>query len=212
LISFIDAGISDYLIYAEGTSDAYLRYIDIPAYKWGRKLGAVDDVNPGDGFKMSPEITKYTLPTKFLGIDGDNTIQGSVDQLSRAFVFGSPFKYQIGMNEIVNKMISIYINNKSIFMNGRYMDKNGLNISNSEVIASIIVSNNDDSLAIQIYNPTDNPISNLKINVDLSKLGIDKNISQITDLFMNSSISTVNNGFSINLDAKETLSYKVTLK
>ncbi len=209
--TFLNEGIDDYLIFVEGANDAYLKYVDIPAYMWARKLGAPDNVHPGDGVNMAPQITKYTIPVKFLGIDGVDTTNGSVDQLSRAFIFGSPFKYQFGMHPIVKDMIRIYESNKSIFMNGRYMDKNGLILSNDEIIASIIISNDKNSLAVSFYNPTSTSINNLKVNVDLEQLGLNKQISSITNLFTNDKVGFNNDGFTLNLDTKETVSFKLNL-
>ena len=55
---------------------------------WARKLGAPDNVNPGDGVNMSPNLSMYTIPAKFLGIDSYDTNYNH----AHAFLYASPLK------------------------------------------------------------------------------------------------------------------------
>lgn len=191
----------EYLIFAEGTTDAWIEYIDICSYMWGRKLYAPDNVRPGDGELMNPNITKYTIPSKFLGIESYQTEYSH----AHAFLFGSPI---LAPTSIDDKIIKIYEDNKEIYMYGRYMDTLGLNYINNNVDASVIVSENN-SFGIQLYNKSDNEVT-LYLEIDLYELGIVGKITNIKNLFDNSDVSFNDNKLTLKLEANSPIAFKVT--
>ena len=193
----------EYLIFAEGTTDAWIEYIDICSYMWARRLYAPDNVNPGDGQMMSPNITKYTIPAKFLGIESYETVYNH----AHAFLFGSPIK---GPNSVDAKIIKVYEENKEIYMYGRYMDTLGINYENNNVLASVIVSN-EKSLGIQFYNISGSE-QKVFLEINLEELGIEGEITNIVNMFDNSTVDFENNKVTILVAANSPTAIKVIYK
>lgn len=193
----------DYLIFAEGTTDAWIEYIDICSYMWARKLYSPDNVNPGDGQTMSPNITKYTIPAKFLGIESYETVYNH----AHAFLFGSPIK---GPNSVDAEIIRVYEENKEIYMYGRYMDTLGINYENKFVLSSVITSK-ENSLGIQFYNNSDSN-QNVFLEINLEELGIEGNITNIINMFDNSQVEFNGNKVMIEVAANSPTAIKVIYK
>ena len=190
----------DYLIFAEGTTDAWIEYIDICSYMWARKLYSLDNVNPGDGQPMSPNITKYTIPAKFLGIESYDTVYNH----AHAFLFGSPIK---GPNSVDAEIIRVYEENKEIYMYGRYMDTLGINYENKYVLSSVITAN-EKALGIQFYNNSDSK-QKVFLEINLEELGIEGNITSIINMFDNSQVEINGNKVTIEVAANSPTAIKV---
>ena len=194
---------TEYLIFAEGTTDAWIEYIDICGYMWARHLYSLDTANPGDGEQMHPDITAYTMPCSFLGINGEGTKYNH----AYAYLFGSPLASGTrSMDIIVNKL---YVDNPDIYFYGRYMDKRGLTISNSNVLGSVIVAEN--RVGIQLYNNSDNDIT-VTVSLDLSKLDIDKDLFKLTDLINLVYIDNDGSSFEVTIKANEIGSFGWEIK
>ena len=191
---------TEYLIFAEGTTDAWIEYIDICSYMWGRKLYAPDTVRPGDGEPMNPNITKYTIPAKFLGIESYDTEYIH----AHAFLFGNPILVPEGIDA---EIIKLYENNKEIYMYGRYMDTLGLNYANNKVESSVIMSS-ENSLGIQFYNNS-NSETTVFLEIDLYALGIKGEIVSITNMFDNSVVEFNNNKLVLKIAANSPVALKV---
>ena len=180
----------EYLIFAEGVTDAWIEYIDIPGYMWARHLFSMDTSNPGDSEYMRPDITAYTMPCTFLGIESDTAYNHA-----RAFLFGSPLKSGTSTKDIT--VTELYLANKDIYFYGRYMDKLGLTISSNDVFGSIIMAEN--RVGIQLYNNSSNDVT-VTVSVDLLKLGLpDKDLMKLVDLINNVYVKTNDNTFEITI-------------
>lgn len=190
----------EYLIFAEGTTDAWIEYIDICSYMWARRLYSLDNVNPGDGQPMSPNITKYTIPAKFLGIESYDTVYNH----AHAFLFGSPIK---GPNSVDAEIIRVYEDNKEIYMYGRYMDTLGIKYENKYVLSSVITSN-EKSLGIQFYNNS-NSKQKVFLEINLEELGIEGDITNIVNMFDNSQVTFNGNKVTIEIAANSPTAIKV---
>ena len=178
-------GSGDYVLSSEGVCDAYIKYIDVCGYLWSRKLGARD--TGGDGHNMSPEITRYTMTSKFLGIEGAGTTTASDDEFARAFVMcdpflGDPYKPSTGV------WTSLY-NSEPTYLNGRYMDMCGLSTDNLDFIYGITVSEDKTKAVINIYNYSLDDSNGNFIEVDLKRLGIESSISSVMDMRSGDSLS-----------------------
>lgn len=182
---FNDRGI-EHLIFAEGTTDAWIEYIDVCAYMWGRKLYSIDK----DGVKMQPHITSYTMPCKFLGINGDDTIYDH----AYGYLFASPLLD--AKSELDKKVTTLYINNKDIYFYGRYFEKRGLNISNDKVIGSLILG--EERIGVSLYNNSKEEITTI-VSIDLDKLGINREIKEVIDLINNEKITFSGNSIMIKI-------------
>ncbi len=191
----------EYLIFAEGTTDAWIEYIDVCGYMWARKLGAPDNVNPGDGVNMSPNLSMYTIPAKFLGIDSYDTNYNH----AHAFLYASPLK---GASSKDSEVIALWKSNEDIYFNGRYMDTLGLDFQNDNVLASVIKGVNN-CLGIQIYNNSSKE-QTIFIEIDLNELNIEGEISLITNLFTGENINIVNNKINVKVAPNDIVALKVS--
>lgn len=177
-------GSGDYILSAEGVCDAYIQYIDVCGYMWGRKLGARDT----DGKNMSPEITRYTMPAKFLGIESAGTTSGDPDEFARAFVMcdpflGDPYKSSVGV------LTGIY-NQDSTYLRGRYVDMLGSVCSDENIIYGLTVSEDKKSIAINIYNYNTEQSNGATVTIDFARLGItDAEISSVVNMFTGDNVT-----------------------
>lgn len=190
-------GSGDYIFSAEGTCDAYIEYVDVCGYMWARKLGARDN----DGVNMTPEITRYTLPCKFLGIEGAGTTSGDSDEFARAFVMSDPFLAD-PYKPSVGALTSIYAQDGT-YLRGRYADMKGTVCTDENLIYGLTISEDGKSIAVNIYNYNSETSSGVKITIDFGRLGLGSaEIASATDMFTGDKVSF--NGGALTLpDLKE---------
>ncbi|MDY0243003.1 MAG: hypothetical protein RBR34_12595, partial [Rhodospirillaceae bacterium] len=180
-----------------GTTDAWIEYLDICGLMWGRLLYAGN---------MSPNLTKYTIPAKFLGLSGYN-----IDlPHAYAFLFGSPIVDAASMTD--QKIIEVYNNNPQIYFRGRYLDQRGLDISDAAIKGSLIVSDSLQEIGVQLYNPTKQSIT-FTISLSLDELGV-TGFEQVgwQNLFTNTSVSTQETTITITMEPNSILAYKAILE
>ena len=203
------SGNQDYVLSCEGVCDAYIEYIDVCGYLWSRKLGARDTT--GDGHNMSPEITRYTMPSKFLGLEGAGTTSGSDDEFARAFVMCDPFLAD-PYKPSVGVWTSIY-NSDSTYLNGRYVDKLGSSCTNDEIIYGITISEDNSKLVINAYNYSLEESDNDTITLDLNRLNIQKQIKSIIDMRIGNKVNFDKNVITLpHMDVNGVISLLVELK
>ena len=192
----------DYLIFAEGVTDAWIEYIDIPGYMWARQLYAPDNVHPGDNQPMAPHITVYTMPASFLGINSYQTAYNH----AHAFLFGSPLASGLSTMDI--SVTSLYTSNPDIYMKGRYMHTCGLQISDQRILGSIITGS-ENSLGVQLYNNGTEEIT-FVIQLSLEDLGIEEDITQVIELFSEIEMSVNSNQIIVTLAPAEMAALRVS--
>lgn len=179
-LAMTENGTSDYILSAEGTCDAYIQYVDVCGYMWQRKLGARDTA--GDGKNMVPEITRYTMPAKFLGIEGAGTANGDSDEFARAFVMSDPFLAD-PYKPSVGALTSIYAQN-NVYLHGRYVDMKGTTCSDENIIYGLTVSDDGKYIAVNIYNYNTDKSSGTTIAIDFARLGLaNAEVESATDMF-----------------------------
>lgn len=154
----------DYLLAVEGVCDAYLQYIDVAGMMWARLIGFSET--------SKPEITRYTLPIKILGLPNHGMDAGVPGAFGRAFVMGEPFLVTIEKNPELAILTEQYQRYPQIYGGGIYKDKLGLQLDNSEMYAGVILSESGQGAAIHMYNPTDHDIT-VKGSIDGKKFGLD---------------------------------------
>lgn len=204
-----------------GAGDCFARYCDVYGGNWNRKLGARDNsqddtidkssTESNDRHQMSPEVTKYTIPSVYIGQAGAGTLSGQNDEYARAFIFGSPFLAE-QFTTSTQQLINIYDFYPDIFYKGTYKDKKALTYTNDDLLASVILSSSSKSFAIQLYNYSENEANNVSIKISLSKLNIEGQIESIIDLFSGKKVSVENDVITISLDACEFTSLYVKYK
>jgi hypothetical protein len=158
---------------------------------------------------MSPELTKYTVPAIYIGQAGAGTLVGQSDEYARAFVFGSPFLAE-QLTTSTKSLLAVYDYYPDIFYRGIYTDKKGLTVSDTDVLASVILSNSQKAFAIQLYNYDTNKSENCSVTINLNKLGITGNVTSITNLFTGNTYELSNNSFTYSLSENEMTSFYVT--
>lgn len=174
----------DYIFAAEGVCDAYVEYVDVCGYMWGRKLGARDT----DGKNMSPELTRFTIPAKFLGIEGAGTNSGDADEFARAFVMSDPFLAD-PYKPSVGTLTSIYAQD-STYLTGRYVDMEGASCTAENIIFGLTVSNDNKKIVLSAYNYDSEKALGAKVTIDLARLGLgDKKIVSAVEMFSGDKIS-----------------------
>ena len=90
-----------------------------------------------------------------------------------------------------------------LFYKGIYKDKKGIQVSDSDVLASIILSDSENRFSLQLYNYDKNPSNNLKIYFDFSKIVSFSNIESITNVFSGDTYTLDGNILTLNLAANE---------
>ena len=202
-----------------GAGDALARYVDVYGGNWNRKLGARDNSEDSSLLKigtencdrhiMNPELTKYTVPAIYIGQAGAGTLTGQPDEYARAFVLGSPFLVE-QLTTSTQSLLGVYDYYPDIFYRGIYTDEKGLSISNDNVMGSIILSNENDAFAVQVYNYDSNAANDCQIKINLSKLGISGNVTSVTNLFTGDTYEVKNNCITYSFTECEFTSFYVT--
>ncbi len=197
-----------YMFAAEGVCDAWIEYVDVCGYMWSRKLGARDT----DGKNMSPELTRYTMPATFLGIEGAGTTSGDSDEFARAFVMSDPFLAD-PYKPSVGSLTSVYAQD-STYLTGRYVDTLGAISDDEYLIFGQTLSSDGKKIALTVYNYNDEASSGATIKLDLDRLGLgDCKIDSAIEMFTGDKVSY--SGSVINLPDIEELgitSILITLK
>ena len=188
----------DYMFAAEGVCDAYVQYVDVCGYMWGRKLGARDT----DGKNMSPELTRFTIPAKFLGIEGAGTTAGDADEFARAFVMSDPFLAD-PYKPSVGTLTSVYAQDAT-YLTGRYADKMGASCSAENIIFGLTVSTDGKKIVLSAYNYDAEAAVGAKVKIDLARLGLgNAKIVSAEEMFSGDKISY--NGSEISLPSMDEL-------
>lgn len=188
----------NFMFAAEGVCDAYTEYVDVCGYMWSRKLGARDT----DGKNMSPEITRFTIPAKFLGIEGAGTTSGDADEFARAFVMSDPFLAD-PYKPSVGTLTSVYAQD-STYLTGRYVDMMGASCSAENIIFGLTVSADGKKVVLSAYNYDSEVADGAKVKIDFARLGLgNAKIVSAVEMFTGDKISY--NGSEISLPTMEEL-------
>jgi len=202
----------DYLIACEGVCDAYIKYVDVCGMMWARKLGSTDTTNWKDKVRWAAETTRYTLPAKFLGIEGVGATIGSSNEFARAFLMGEPMLCSNNQSSLEN-IFSVYNSAKSIYFDGRFMDVRGLRIGHEDVLASVILGT-DGSIGLQVYNDSRDLAENVRLIFDFDALGLSgKKIAKIVNLHSGNEVKkTSDNSLAVSVKSFAIGAYKITLE
>jgi hypothetical protein len=201
-------GKDNYLFAAEGVSDYYGKFIDIQSPPPARFLGrdyanyTNDGCDPQPeadrglgvpcGSRPAPEIARYTLPGRILGLqrdippaeraadpglDAGPRGDGLPDSFAWAFVLAEPLRsdeYPDSPNaSAFPRYTAVYDANKDLYAYGRFFDVDGLELSLSatQVLASAIASAAGNRASVQLWNRTDGPLL-VTVTVHFAPLGL----------------------------------------
>ncbi len=202
----------DYAFFCEGINDAYIPYMDIAALMWSRPLGYKlnKDDEGGEELFSAPEITRYTIPVKVLGLWNDDAASMAINEYSLAYLMGNPILRHGGStNSVIKKYIDVYKAYPDIFAKGVFAASNGINTS---ATVNVGVLKGENRFVVNIYNPTDEAVS-LSVNVDIEKLGYRGTVERVENVFDKGNYKRFkNNAFETNVDAYGLVSYVITIK
>ena len=87
--------------------------------------------------------------------------------------------------------------NKDIYMYGRFMDSKGINYQNNNVLNGVILAEN--AIGVQLYNNSSKD-QTIFMQVDLEDLGIEGEITKITNLFNDEIVQFTGNKVTIKIE------------
>ena len=156
---------TNYVFAMEGVSDYYSYFVDLNGMMWGRSLGYVP--------QQAPQVTRYTIPAKFLGLPTAGKAKGSLDEYAWAFTMGNPLLVDtVTPNaNVFPRYTDIYKSEPTIYFYGTYKDERGLSLSNSNIKGTTIVGENQDRLGIQLRNLS-SVSQTVTVTLDYAKLGL----------------------------------------
>ncbi len=202
----------DYAFFCEGINDAYIPYMDIAALMWSRPLGYKLNKDDEDGEELfsAPEITRYTIPVKVLGLWDYDAASMAINEYSLAYLMGNPILRQGGStNPVIKKYIDVYRAYPDIFDRSVFAASNGINTS---AAVNVGVLKGENRFIVNIYNPTDSAV-NLSVNVDIEKLGYCGTVESVENVFDKGNYKKFkNNAFETDVDAYGLVSYIITIK
>ena len=205
---FAGSGDGAYVFAAEGANDYYSQFIDVAGGMPNRPPGVTPHkcnlpipfgTNWPCGARHAPEIGRYTMSARFLGMANfggqfdanDNPIIGSNhgtrDEFARAFLLGEPFRtMEVGyLSSPTNpyatintfafpRYTNIYASEPEIYFYGRFIDAKGLTIDAppSDAMGTLIVGAAEDRMGLQLWNETDADRL-VNVAVDLDAIGLD---------------------------------------
>lgn len=151
----------DFFFVCEGLNDAYIKYIEIPGNMWGRALTFSEN--------CAPEITRYTIPSKILGLWNKDDIMQSRNEHAIACYLGDPLLMQGGSkNPYSRAYIELYDRCPDIFSQGRFFADKGVAGLPQNVKAGIRAGEN--RLVLTVYNLREED-AEFTLTLDLAALG-----------------------------------------
>lgn len=139
----------DYLYGCEGVCDAYIQWIDISGLMWARLLGHAPE--------SAPQITRYTLPCKILGLPDHSGV--GTGEYAGAFMMGEPFLARDSAHPRVKEYVALYQRYPGVYLRGRYMSRIGLAGLPDTLMAGVLLGEDGQSGAIQLFNPGAEPVT-----------------------------------------------------
>jgi hypothetical protein len=209
---------TEYMFAAEGANDYYSQFIDIAGGMPSRPPGYAPrkcdlpipfGVNWPCGARHAPELARYTMFARFLGMANfsgkfdanDNALfnanVGERDGFARAFLLGNAFRtmetgyFSSATDPYVSintyafpRYTDIYASEPEIYFYGTFVDAKGLTIDAdpSQVLGTLIVGSNHDRIGVQFWNETDADRT-VAVAIHLDALGLgDRAASALVDL------------------------------
>jgi hypothetical protein len=221
---------------AEGANDFYSQFIDVAGGMPGRPLGYAPQrcdqlvsttepfgVNWPCGAHHAPEIGRYTMSARFLGlanfsgkVDANDVAIpsnfGTPEEYTRAFLLGDAFRamevgaYMSSSSDAyasINRYAfprytNIYASEPEIYFYGTYVDAKGLvlDAAPTDVMGTLIVGASTDRIGVQLWNRT-GADRDVRVEIDLDALGLTGSATTVVDLEGGTPPTTTGGGRSI---------------
>lgn len=133
----------DYFYCCEGVCDAYIDTIDICGLMWARR--------PGSDSTIMQQVTRYTMPSKFMGLP--STIGNSDEAIhyAHAWIQGNGILCK-DQNSVIKRYGALVEKYPEVYQRGRFMDVRGLGTLPEDVMAGILIAQDGTKAAIQLAN------------------------------------------------------------
>jgi hypothetical protein len=201
----------EYIFAAEGANDYYSQFIDVAGGMPLRPPGFYLDspqcdaptsrywsfygVNWPCDAKHAPEIGRYTMSARFLGLANFKSKFGARDEYARAFLLGDAFRQmEVGYRGKTDpygtinafafpRYTNIYASEPEIYFYGTYVDAKGLvlDAAPTDVMATLIVGVNGDRIGVQLWNQTSTDRL-VRVEIHLDVLGLPSGSTGVVDL------------------------------
>ena len=194
----------DFYFVCEGLNDAYIKYVDIPGNMWGRALTFSEN--------CAPEITRYTIPSKILGLWNKDDMMQSRNEHAIACYLGDPLLMQGGSkNPYSRAYIELYERCPDIFGQGRFFGDKGVKGLQEGVKVGIRAGK--DRFVLTAYNLTEKD-AQLSLTVDLPALGYSgREIARISNATDRAQYYAFSGGsFSMDVGQNSIKTYLIELK
>ena len=191
--STMDMYSDNYFFSCEGICDAYLKYVDIPGLMWSRLFGWSDHT--------APQITRYTLPTRIMGLPNFGAGVGASDQYARAFLMADPLRVNENNNLYAKKFIDAYNADPDVFYGGRYIDRRGIELNRDLEYGAIVQGN---TLVVSVYNQNRTAVSDCALQIGIAG----KRVLSAADTFTGETADYTN----FSMEPLEVKSFKFTLE
>lgn len=206
----------DYIFMCEGVNDAYIRYVDLPVGMWARllkyRLNTADENNPDiEPIYSMPEITRYTIPTKILGIQNEDGSSVEMNEHSYAFMMGEPLLRSGGStNAMMPRLISVYEQYPDIYGRSVYIHERGITAAAGLQAGAVVGENR---FIVTVYNPTDSDVTG-NVALDLEKIGYGgRTVDSIRDVLETGITKRFKDGaFAVEVGSRKFASYLITLQ
>lgn len=212
---------TEYVFAAEGANDYYSQFIDVAGGMPGRPLGYAPQrcdepisttephgVNWPCGARHAPELGRYTMSARFLGLanfsgklDANDTALptnfGTPEEYTRAFLLGDAFRtMEVGAysssssdayasinRHAFPRYTNIYASEPEIYFYGTYVDAKGLTLdaAPTDVMATLIVGARRDRIGVQMWNQT-GADRTVRVQIQLDLLGLAGPATGVVDL------------------------------
>jgi hypothetical protein len=205
---------NNYVFAMEGVNDFHSQFIDVMGMNWARKLG-------WSSFH-APQVTRYTIPSKFIGLTQAGVPINDKNAYAIAFTMGNllwtPAK-ETGKEApnpyVFPRYLNIYNSEPTIYFTGAYKDERGLEIQGGIVKGTTIVGEHSDRLGLQLRNPDSEPQFNVVITLEFDKIGLaGKEVTTVSDMETGEAVlyRVKDNKLTITVDvpALDVKAYKVT--
>ena len=150
----------DFYFVCEGLNDAYLKYVDIPGNMWSRALTFTEN--------CAPEITRYTIPSRILGLWNRDDAITTPNEHAIACYLGDPLLMQGGSkNPYSRKYIELYERLPDVYAEGRFYADKGVTAPEN---IKISIKAGDGRFVVTAYNLSDAD-ARFSLKLDLSAIG-----------------------------------------
>jgi hypothetical protein len=154
----------------EGVVDAYGKYADVHGLVWEQELGCTK--------ADAPELTRFTLPGRIIGLPAAGVKKNTIGEFGWAFVMGEPL---LGGNEKTARILKIYAAAPECFFYGRFLDNLGVSKGSRQVRAGVLMSSDKKNIVLTFWNGSAKDFTG-EVSFDLTRHSLTGAVEKIIDV------------------------------